>query len=127
MHIRWRLKILIPIMLMLFGCSSDGGGDEDLSTIAYEVSSGAQNTTIIYRDENGVDQEISNIDSHTKPWTYAFSAAAGTHLELSARLLGDSPDTVIVTIKVNRLDVNQQLSYGTGVSARIIYDIPLTE
>jgi hypothetical protein len=127
MHIKWWLKIIIPIMLMLFGCSSDKGEDENLSTIQYEVSSGAYNTTIIYRDENGVDQEITNIDSHTRPWTYVLSAVAGTHLELSARLLGDNPDTVIVTIKVNHLDTNEQRSYGVGVSARITYDIPLTD
>jgi hypothetical protein len=123
--------ILIPIILMLFGCSSESGGDHKLPpgmhSVKYEVYTSTQDTTILYRDENGYDQEITNVNTHDKPWIYTFNAAGGTHLNLSARLLGDGIDTIYVTIYIDHLEGFQEHSYGTGVSAGRTYDIPLTD
>ena len=128
---RLHLTILIPIMLMLFGCSSDSGGDNKLPpgmhSVKYEVYTSTQDATIVYRDENGNDQEITNVNTHDKPWIYTFNAAGGTHLYLFARLLGDGVDTVYVTIYVDHLEGYQEHSYGQGVSASRTYDIPLTD
>ncbi len=122
------LTILASMMLMLSGCGSDSGGGPDvpegMHLVKYEVSTGKQNTLIIYRDENGVDQEITDIDTHSKPWTYTFTAAGGAHLDLTAQLLGDDADTVRVYIYVDYLEANLGQSYGTGVLATCAYDIP---
>ena len=128
---RLHLTILISIMLVLFGCSSDSGGDNKLPpgmhTVKYEVYTSTQDTTIVYRDEIGNDQEITNVNTHDKPWIYTFTAAGGTHLYLYAKLLGDGVDTVYVTIYVDHLEGFQEHSYGQGVSASRTYDIPLTD
>ncbi len=126
------LWIILSFMLLMspFGCSGSGGGNHlapGMHSVKYEVDTETQNVNIVYRDENGNDQERDNEDSHNKPWTYSFSAKDGAHLSLSAQLLGERYDTILVTIYVDNLTVQQQSSFGSSVGALVEYDIPISD
>jgi hypothetical protein len=121
---------LVNIFLItLIGCGGGGGGSEnckpgpDEHCIKYEVSTSTQNVSITY-DINGEQVNKLNEDSHNKPWTYRFKAKNGSHLALSAQLLGSGYDTVYVTIYLDGMKVAESKSYSEGVSANTEYDIP---
>ncbi len=95
--------------------------------VQYVVSSNRQHANITYLDENGDYWYVTDTDTTTY-WTHSFTAANGTHLELSATLLHDSmddADTLQVMIYVDGDQRKMSSSYGAGVSAEVEYDIPL--
>jgi hypothetical protein len=118
------------LIVVVAGCSGSSGGNkpkEGMHTVKYEVSTSTQDVSITYIDENGETVTIPQKDTHTKSWTYSFEAEDGSHLSLTAQLLGEGYDTVYVTIYVDELSGFQEHSYGVGVSTHREYDIPITE
>lgn len=122
---------LVNIFLItLIGCGGGGGGSANCTPgpddhcIKYEVSTSTQNVSITYIDEDGNTVNLPNENSHNQPWTYTFTAKNGSHLALSAQLLGSGYDTVYVIIYVDNQEVAKESSYSAGVSASTEYDIP---
>jgi hypothetical protein len=91
----------------------------------YEVSSSTQNVSINYIDEDGKTVNLPNENSHDQLWTHTFTAKNGSHLALSAQLLGSGYDTIYVIIYLDYKEVAKNYSYSEGVSASTEYDIPL--
>jgi len=118
------------LIITLTGCGGGGGSENsklgpDTHIIKYEVSSSTQNVSITYIDEDGKTVNLPNENSHDHPWAYTFTAKNGSHLALSAQLLGSEVDTIYVIIFLDNKEVARELSYSVGVTANTEYDIPL--
>ena len=115
------------ILLITLGSCGGGGGhsSSDIHTVQYEVSTySTYPVSIMYTDENGKTIEIQNKYVTDIPWTYTFSAKTGTHLFLSATLLGESDDIFYVTITVDYVNVSSYSQKGSGGPAVLEFAIP---
>ena len=120
------LKNYLWILLILLGSCGGGGGysNSDMHTVQYEVSTySTYPVSITYTDENGKTVEIQNKYVTDKSWAYAFSAKTGTHLFLSATLLGESDDIFYVTIYVDYINVSSYSQKGSGGPAVLEFAI----
>jgi hypothetical protein len=118
------------IFTAIMGCSGSGGGDESCSglhTISYEVSTSKQDTSITYIDATGKIVTIPRQDTHSENWSISFCAKDGAHLSLFAQIYTGSPDQLWLSIYVDNIKVVELPSYTEGVSAKIEYDIPMTD
>jgi hypothetical protein len=118
------------IFMAIVGCSGSGGGDESCSgshTVSYEVSTSKQDATIAYIDANGKTVTIHRQDTHSEIWSISFCAKDGTHLSLFAQIYTGSPDQLWLSIYVDYIKVVELPNYTEGVSAKVEYDIPVTD
>ena len=127
MVIDFGLKKYFWIFLITLGSCGGGGGhsSSDMHMVEYEVSTySTYPVSIMYTDENGKTIEIPNKSVTDKSWTYTFSAKTGTHLFLSATLLGESDDIFYVTIYVDYVNVSSYSQKGSGGPAVLEFAIP---
>jgi hypothetical protein len=121
-------SVLIGMMIFVSCGGGSSGGNasgEGLYPVVYQVSTGSYDgVAISYVDENGDTIDLPYADARSEVWTYSFSAAQGTHLAVTAQLLGEIAETIWVVIIVDGQEVAKQPSYTAGATASAEYVIP---